>query len=83
VRAPATEPPGRAGGVGYRGAVIDGSRLPLTGRVVLPLAVLLALLGSGDGGQPGMAGAPPARPTLRAARAPQSGDLGRARTGHA
>jgi hypothetical protein len=69
--------PELAGAVGYGGAVIDGFRLPPAGRVVLPLALLLALLWGGDGGRPGTAGPAPPRPAVRAARALQPAVLGR------
>jgi hypothetical protein len=40
-------------------AVTDGSLLSPAGRVVVPLAVALVLLGSGTSAQPGRTGAPP------------------------
>jgi len=55
---------------------MDGSHLSLAGRIGLPLAVLLALLWSGSSAQPGMTGAPPAHPAVRAALQAQYGILG-------
>ena len=40
-------------------AVTDGSLLSPAGRVVVPLAIALVLLGSGTSAQPGRTGAPP------------------------
>jgi hypothetical protein len=40
-------------------AVTDRSLLSLAGRVVMPLAIALVLLGSGTSAQPGRTGAPP------------------------
>jgi hypothetical protein len=40
-------------------AVTDGSLLSLAGRVVMPLAIALVLLGSGTSARPGRTGAPP------------------------
>jgi hypothetical protein len=62
--------------VGYGVTVMDGFRLPLAGRVGLPLAVLLALLWGGTSAGPGMASASPAQPTVRAAAGLQSVILG-------
>src|SRR5262245_48042994 len=55
---------------------MDSSHPSLAGRVGLPLAVLLALLWSGSSAQPGMTGAPPAHPAVRAALQAQYGILG-------
>lgn len=57
--------------------VMDGSDLSPAGRVGLLLAVVLALLWSGNGAQPGVTGAPPARAAVRAALNLQDGVLGR------
>jgi hypothetical protein len=65
----------QAGALGYRGAVTDGPRLSLAGRVVLALAVLLALAWSGSA-QPGTTGAPPALVALRATPELPHGTLG-------
>jgi hypothetical protein len=57
--------------------VMDGSHLPLAGRVGLPLAVLLALLWGGNSAQPGMTGASPEQqPAVRATLKLQFGILG-------
>ena len=56
--------------------VMDGPRLSLTGRVVLALAVLLALPWSAGSLSPGTTGASPAPPAVRAALRPPHGILG-------
>jgi hypothetical protein len=56
-------------------AVTDGSLLSLAGRVVVPLAIALVLLGSGTSARPGRTGAPPGQ--LAAVHVtPQHGMLG-------
>jgi hypothetical protein len=56
---------------------MDGSGLSLPSRVVPPLAVLLALVCSGNGVQPGIAGGAPARPAVQATPELPHGILGR------
>ena len=48
-------------------AVMDGPRVPLASRVLMPLAVALTVLWSGTGAQPAMGGAPPSAPAVQAA----------------
>jgi hypothetical protein len=55
---------------------MDGSPLSRAGRVVMPLAVVLALLWSGSSAQPGVAGTPPAQPAVSATFTLQHGILG-------
>jgi hypothetical protein len=55
---------------------MDGSRLSLTGRVVLALVVLLALPWSAASLPPGTTGAPAAQPAVRSALRPPRGILG-------
>jgi hypothetical protein len=56
--------------------VMDGARLSRTARVVLALAVLLALPWSASSLPPGTTGAPAAQPAVRAALRPPYGILG-------
>jgi hypothetical protein len=56
--------------------MMNGVRLSLAGRVVLALAVLLALPCSAGSLPPGTTGAPPAQPAVRAALRPPHGILG-------
>jgi hypothetical protein len=71
-----TDPARLAGAVGTVVSVMDGPRLSLTGRVVLALAVLLALPSSAGSLPLGTTGAPPAPPAVRAALRPPPGILG-------
>jgi hypothetical protein len=57
-------------------AVTDGSLLSPAGRVVVPLAIALVLLGSGTGAQPGRTGAPPGQLAAVHLTPPPHGVLG-------
>jgi hypothetical protein len=57
-------------------AVMDGPRLSLAGRAVLPLAVALTLLGSGTSAQPGIGGASPGQPNVQESPQLHDGVLG-------